>query len=487
MKKTLALLLILTVPALAWWNVDIPGAFVWNNTGQAADSAWLILTVNGTLTDTVNSTLSDSLSHLGGGDYTYDTSWTYPAVVQSKWVWFKNTNPMPEALPPIYVGLLDADSADVNVASASTNALQLADFDGPGAFWNEGKTGYALTSAEHGLIEDEVYANRNDYKATGFSTHSAADVWTAVTRTLTTADWSTHSAADVWTAVTRTLTSEIWTAAQRDTLLNDVDSIWVLAFSMGDSAQALRDRGDVAWITGAGSDSATQVKIVKLATWGISDGDGDSSTYAERLIGNAGAGAGAGAYQCTVYVFDGDTVAQGDVNVRLYNTDLTATRGFDETDGNGRVLFNQNAESLIVILESHHVTQNNTQDTIVCAATGGTDSIWVTAFDPGTPTAPSLCRVYGWVKDLTWLAEGAIIEAKLKSTRGVEFNGVIVSPYVVKDTADASTGEWLLDLIPSDSLSPTSEYIFQFYRGNTPIRRDKDIEVPDSTTWWYNP
>jgi hypothetical protein len=35
---------------------------------------------------------------------------------------------------------------------------------------NKDKSNYTLAVSEHGLIEDEVYANRDDYKATGFST-----------------------------------------------------------------------------------------------------------------------------------------------------------------------------------------------------------------------------------------------------------------------------------------------------------------------------
>ena len=52
--------------------------------------------------------------------------------------------------------------------------------------------------------------NQADYKATGFSTHSAGDVWTSGTRTLTVADWSTHAAADIWSVGTRTLTVADW-------------------------------------------------------------------------------------------------------------------------------------------------------------------------------------------------------------------------------------------------------------------------------------
>lgn len=75
-----------------------------------------------------------------------------------------------------------------------------------------------------------------DYKATGFSTHAAADVWTAGSRELSTpasykaTGFSTHSAADVWTTGSRELSTpasykatgfsthaaaDVWTASTR--------------------------------------------------------------------------------------------------------------------------------------------------------------------------------------------------------------------------------------------------------------------------------
>jgi len=41
----------------------------------------------------------------------------------------------------------EIETIDVNVASATTDALELADFNGPTAWWNEGKAGYTLTQA----------------------------------------------------------------------------------------------------------------------------------------------------------------------------------------------------------------------------------------------------------------------------------------------------------------------------------------------------
>jgi len=45
-------------------------------------------------------------------------------------------------------------TVEANIASATTNALELADFSGPTAWWNEGKTGYALTTADWTVVAD---------------------------------------------------------------------------------------------------------------------------------------------------------------------------------------------------------------------------------------------------------------------------------------------------------------------------------------------
>lgn len=69
----------------------------------------------------------------------------------------------------------------------------------------------------------EAIRNRGDaawITATGFSTHSAADVWSVATRTLTAStNFNDVSATDVWAAATRTLTA--------NTNLNDLDAAGV--------------------------------------------------------------------------------------------------------------------------------------------------------------------------------------------------------------------------------------------------------------------
>ena len=102
-------------------------------------------------------------------------------------------------------------TVEANIASATTNALELADFSGPTAWWNEGKTGYALTTADWTTVSDlsalaleaslfdpttdSVIVDNSSALADGGLIDSIAQVssdsiWINATRTLTVADWT---------------------------------------------------------------------------------------------------------------------------------------------------------------------------------------------------------------------------------------------------------------------------------------------------------
>lgn len=84
----------------------------------------------------------------------------------------------------IYAEFVDGSNEDAFKATGfSTHSA--ADVWAVGTRALTDKAGFALTTAERAAIEDTIHANAADYKATGFSTHSAADVWSASPRTLT--------------------------------------------------------------------------------------------------------------------------------------------------------------------------------------------------------------------------------------------------------------------------------------------------------------
>ena len=110
------------------------------------------------------------------------------------------------------------------------------------------------------------------------------------------------------------------------------------------------------------------------------------------------------------------------------------------------------------------------------------DTIWAQPFDPGAPDEPDLCRVYGWVYDLTGRpVEQATVTARL-SVAPVRYQNVVISPYERTALSD-STGYWFLDVFPSSVLNPnSSRYEFTVHYTDGAIVRRK-VSVPDSTVW----
>jgi len=195
----------------------------------------------------------------------------------------------------------------------------------------------------------------------------------------------------------------------------------------------------------------------------------------------SGISGGAGAYSYTLVAFDsslGQPVPQVDIAVR--NISQSALIGIGRTDSEGEVSFNLDADSFAVIATAAGYLFDPC-DTIVVSGTG-VETIHGDQFDPGAPSSPFLCRVYGYVYNLSGVPEaGASVTAHLPSGVAQLANG-IVSPFSISTTTD-STGYFFLDLIPSDSLTPAGvKYEFTISRTDGTILRQR-LAVPDSTQW----
>jgi hypothetical protein len=110
------------------------------------------------------------------------------------------------------------------------------------------------------------------------------------------------------------------------------------------------------------------------------------------------------------------------------------------------------------------------------------DTIWATAFDPGSPGSAELCRVYSWIYDVAGVAvEDASITARLVGI-AVRYGDVVVSPYEKSTTTD-SNGYWFVDVLPNVCLTPdTVLYEFTLRQIGGPILR-QTVSVPDTTAW----
>ena len=142
----------------------------------------------------------------------------------------------------------------------------------------------------------EALRNRGDaawITATGFSTHSAADVWSVGTRTLSafgfSVDVGTIESGDATTALETAATNSLTsydppTKAEIDTAF---DAVQGSGFDTAtDSLEALRNRGDAAWITATGFNTTTPptASAISDAVWDeLQSGHTTSGTFGYYL------------------------------------------------------------------------------------------------------------------------------------------------------------------------------------------------------------
>jgi len=194
---------------------------------------------------------------------------------------------------------------------------------------------------------------------------------------------------------------------------------------------------------------------------------------------------GSGAIPCTLQVamiVPPDTVALQGVFVRAYNADESATAASGTTDADGRVIFILEAATYHVYGYQAGYIFSPQPTVVVVAVAGANDTLWATPFDPGAPATANLCRVYGWLSDLSGgKLSGATVRARVAESP-LRFQNVVISPYERAASTD-STGYWYLDLYPSSALTPGStRYEFEIRLESGAVLRRR-ITVPDSSSW----
>jgi hypothetical protein len=193
---------------------------------------------------------------------------------------------------------------------------------------------------------------------------------------------------------------------------------------------------------------------------------------------------GGGTEPETLFVFASDTTALEGVSVTVRNMAQTATKvPGKRTDSSGRVILELDPDSFVVALYANNYTQGDL-DTIAVNSGGGTDTLWINMFDPGNPADPDLCRVYGWVYDITGdPLEGVSVTAEIPPEyHPVKYSDIIITPFR-KSVETDSLGYWQIDLFPNSLLSaPDSKYLFAVEYPSGVIFRST-VEVPDSVSW----
>lgn len=152
------------------------------------------------------------------------------------------------------------------------------------------------------------------------------------------------------------------------------------------------------------------------------------------------------------------------------------------TDTDGRLIIELDSDSFFVAVTANNYIQS--LDTLIVEQGGGTDTLWLTDFDPGNPSSPDLCRVFGWVYDLSGLPlSGVTVTAAIPAEyQPVKYSGVIITPFK-KSTATDEYGYWQLDLLPNTILSdPLSRYSFTIEYPSGVVYKIR-IEVPNQSSW----
>lgn len=205
----------------------------------------------------------------------------------------------------------------------------------------------------------------------------------------------------------------------------------------------------------------------------------NQDNWISTLISGINGGGGEFSYQFTVIDSGASQVIPG-VNLTLRNLDQSAVIAVGSTDDLGTASFNLNSASYVSIASSPGYIFES-YDTVVVAG-AGTDTVYGYQFDPGTPSNPNLCRVYGYVYDIEGNPESdATIAAWLPS--GVSRAGTIVVSPFRKETGTNPSGSFYIDLIPSSLLTPAdSKYEIAITLSDGTVLRER-VEVPDLTSW----
>ncbi len=240
------------------------------------------------------------------------------------------------------------------------------------------------------------------------------------------------------------------------------------------SGSNLSDLYDMQWNTAWSS--AERDSVLRSLRWS----DGNSLARLGDI------GVGSGAKTLAVYFIDtsgtDDTIP--DVLVTLKDAGQTANLAQGRALAPGKVAFAVNAGTDYNIVPAlvGFVWEPLTQVHTTAGAAPDTIDIRGYDFDPGIPASAPLCRVYGWVRDLS---DGKIASAEVRARVNdspLRYQDIVVSAYERTAFTD-DDGYWFLDLYPSALLSPnTTKYEFEIRFTSGAILRRKLI-VPNATSW----
>jgi hypothetical protein len=193
---------------------------------------------------------------------------------------------------------------------------------------------------------------------------------------------------------------------------------------------------------------------------------------------------GSGSEACTIFVRQNGFAPIQGARIVIRTIDQLATKVpglYTGVDGAGAIELD--AESYFIsIMANNYVSIT---DTIIVTH----DSTWnfsVILFDPGNPPSADLCRIYGWIYDLSGeLLPDVSVSAEIPSDyQPVKYDDIIITPFK-KETETDSKGYWQLDLFPNEVLSkPDSKYLIKIEYPSGVILQAR-VVVPKSASWQF--
>ena len=230
---------------------------------------------------------------------------------------------------------------------------------------------------------------------------------------------------------------------------------------------------------GGGGDSTSLARWVWNTPQSNHTTAGSFGKYLDAEVSSIGSGSGV--YAVTIQAYD-STIEQAIplAGLAIRNLSQTSLIAVGQTDSYGRTGFNLDADSFLVVASaSGYVFE--AYDTVVVAG-AGVDTVFAEQFDPGTPSLPFFCRVYGFIYNASGQPEADVfVSASLPS--GVSRYAVTTVVPTAVTTSTDSVGYYYIDLIASSVLDPSdTKYEFTISRQDGAILR-KRLSVPDQSSW----
>ncbi len=339
--------------------------------------------------------------------------------------------------------------------------------------------GYGVYAGAVVLFTDGLpFSNQFTFTLAG---NELADYWATVETNLdaTVSSRSSHTAAGVYSEFISGSNEDVFKATGFAT--HSATDVWNVPFGTAFTAASIGDSlNNASYVQGsaAGLDSTAIARAVWNTPSANHTGTGRFGANLDAPV--SGVSGGSGAFSVTMVAFD-TTLDQTISGVRLAirNSDQTSLLALACTGSSGTAPVNLEAGSYLVtasapgyIFEAFHT---------LSFAGSTTDSVFGYQFHPGSPESPALCRVYGYLFKATGEAEsGATVSVHLPA--GVsQSSGLIISPYPTKGTT-GDNGFFYVDLLPSASLTGSPTYEFTISRPDGTILR-KRLRVPDATNW----